>query len=123
MSSHVSCTVTDGIAHVQLRRADKLNALTLDILDDLVATATRLRKDKTLRAVIISGDGDAFCAGLDFARPERLGGALAQICLHSIRHGRHRPYRNDRDRPRRHPHPGLYAGGHRGEGRQGQPTR
>lgn len=65
--SHVTCTITDGIAHVRLSRPDKLNALTLDILDDLVATAHRLRKDKSLRAVIISGDGDAFCAGLDFA--------------------------------------------------------
>lgn len=65
--SNVTCTVEDGIAHVRLDRPEKLNALTLPILDDLVATARRLRKDKTLRAVIISGEGDAFCAGLDFA--------------------------------------------------------
>lgn len=65
--SHVTCTVENGIAHVRLARADKLNALTLDILDDLVATAHRLRRDKTLRAVVISGEGDSFCAGLDFA--------------------------------------------------------
>ena len=65
--SHVTCTVEDGIAHVRLDRADKLNALTLDILDDLVATAHRLRRDRTLRAVVISGAGEAFCAGLDFA--------------------------------------------------------
>lgn len=64
---HVSCTTHDGIAHVRLERPDKLNALTLDILDDLVATARDLRRDRTLRAVIISGEGDAFCAGLDFA--------------------------------------------------------
>ena len=64
MSTHVSCTVTDGIAHVRLDRPDKLNALTLDILDDLVATAHALRRDKTLRAVVVSGEGDAFCAGL-----------------------------------------------------------
>jgi enoyl-CoA hydratase/carnithine racemase len=57
----------DGIAHVRLDRPEKLNALTLDILDDLVATAQRLRRDKDLRAVIVSGEGDAFCAGLDFA--------------------------------------------------------
>lgn len=66
-TSQVTCTITDGIAHVRLDRPDKLNSLTLDILDDLVATATMLRKDKSLRAVIVSGEGDAFCAGLDFA--------------------------------------------------------
>jgi enoyl-CoA hydratase/carnithine racemase len=65
--SNVTCEVVDGIAHVRLDRPEKLNALTLDILDDLVATAQRLRRDKDLRAVIVSGEGDAFCAGLDFA--------------------------------------------------------
>ena len=35
----VTCTVTDGIAHVRLDRPDKLNALTLETLDQLVATA------------------------------------------------------------------------------------
>ncbi len=65
--SYVTCSIEDGIAHVRLDRPDKLNALTLDLLDDLVATAHRLRRDKDLRAVILSGEGDAFCAGLDFA--------------------------------------------------------
>ena len=76
----VTCTVTDGIAQVRLSRPEKLNALTLDLLRELVATARRLRKDKTLRAVVIAGDGDAFCAGLDFAsvmrNPARIAGAF-----------------------------------------------
>lgn len=65
--SHVTCTVTDGIAEVRLDRPEKLNALTLQVLDDLVGTARTLRRDRSLRAVVISGEGDAFCAGLDFA--------------------------------------------------------
>ncbi|GAA4125095.1 crotonase/enoyl-CoA hydratase family protein [Nocardioides fonticola] len=65
--SNVTCTVRDGVAHVRLDRPEKLNALTLDILDDLVTTARMLRRDRTLRAVIVAGEGDAFCAGLDFA--------------------------------------------------------
>lgn len=64
--TYVQYDVTDQIAHVRLTRADKLNALTLQTLDELVATANELRKDKTLRAVVISGDGGSFCAGLDF---------------------------------------------------------
>ena len=66
MASHVTCTVEDGIAQVRLDRPDKLNALTLEILDDLVTTAHDLRRDRTLRAVVLAGEGDAFCAGLDF---------------------------------------------------------
>jgi len=65
--SLVSCTITDGIAQVRLDRPDKLNALTLPLLDELVATARRLRGDRSLRAVVLAGEGDSFCAGLDFA--------------------------------------------------------
>jgi enoyl-CoA hydratase/carnithine racemase len=66
-STFVQYDVADGIAHVRLTRAEKLNALTLQTLDELIATAAELRKDKTLRAVVLSGEGDSFCAGLDFA--------------------------------------------------------
>jgi enoyl-CoA hydratase/carnithine racemase len=66
MAELVTCTVSDGIAHVRLNRPDKLNALTLQTLEELAATARRLRADRTLRAVIVSGEGTSFCAGLDF---------------------------------------------------------
>lgn len=66
MSRHITTTIQDGIGHVRLARPDKLNALTLDMLDDLVAAAHGLRADRRLRAVVISGEGDSFCAGLDF---------------------------------------------------------
>ncbi|WP_298888511.1 crotonase/enoyl-CoA hydratase family protein [uncultured Serinicoccus sp.] len=55
----------DGVAHVVLDRPDKLNALTLPMLDELVRTARGLRRDDTVRAVVLTGEGDAFCAGLD----------------------------------------------------------
>ncbi|GAB2973202.1 crotonase/enoyl-CoA hydratase family protein [Nocardioides montaniterrae] len=65
--STVTCEIADGIAHVRLSRPDKMNALTMRTLEELVATTHRLRKDRTLRAVVVSGEGEAFCAGLDFA--------------------------------------------------------
>jgi enoyl-CoA hydratase/carnithine racemase len=64
---YVAHEIHDGIAHVRLTRPDKLNALTLQTLDELVATAHELRRDRTLRAVVLSGEGESFCAGLDFA--------------------------------------------------------
>ncbi len=66
-SANISCTVAGGIARVQLNRPEKLNGLTLEMLDGLVTTARRLRDDRALRAVVLSGAGDSFCAGLDFA--------------------------------------------------------
>lgn len=62
----VECTVADGVASVRLNRPDKLNALTLETLDGLVETGRRLSRDRGLRAVIVSGEGRSFCAGLDF---------------------------------------------------------
>lgn len=76
--SHVTCESVDGVAHVRLDRPDKLNALTLPILRDLAATAHELRKDKRLRAVVIAGEGDAFCAGLDFASVLRSPAGVAR---------------------------------------------
>src|ERR687897_227602 len=63
--THVTCEIVNGVAQVRLDRPDKLNALTLPILRDLASTARGLRKDKSLRAVVIAGEGAAFCAGLD----------------------------------------------------------
>ena len=68
---YVAHETTDGIARVRLTRPDKLNALTLQTLDELVATAHDLRRDRTLRAVVLSGEGPSFCAGLDFASAMR----------------------------------------------------
>ena len=67
MAELVTYAVSDGIAQVRLNRPDKLNALTLETLEQLEATARALRGDRTLRAVVISGEGASFCAGLDFA--------------------------------------------------------
>lgn len=74
----VTCRVEEQIAQVRLNRPDKLNALTLDTLDQLIATARGLARDKHLRAVVLAGEGDAFCAGLDFATVLKRPGRIAQ---------------------------------------------
>ena len=67
MPSTLTCRVEGGVAQVRLNRPDKLNALTLDTLEDLVATARELTSDRTLRGGVIAGEGDSVCAGLGFA--------------------------------------------------------
>ncbi|KAA5838309.1 crotonase/enoyl-CoA hydratase family protein [Saccharopolyspora hirsuta] len=62
----VSCTISDGVADVRMSRPDKLNALDQAMFEALVATGLRLREDRSVRAVVLSGEGRAFCAGLDF---------------------------------------------------------
>jgi enoyl-CoA hydratase/carnithine racemase len=67
MPSTVTCRVEGSIAQVRLNRPAKLNALTLDTLEGLVSTARELGRDRSLRGVVLGGEGDSFCAGLDFA--------------------------------------------------------
>ena len=55
-----------GVADVRLDRADKLNALDGAMFEALGATARELAEDSSVRAVVLSGNGRAFCAGLDF---------------------------------------------------------
>lgn len=54
-----------GVAHVQLARADKLNALDRRMFIELAEAGAQLGADPALRAVVLSGLGRAFCAGLD----------------------------------------------------------
>lgn len=56
----------DAIAYVTLERADKRNGLDFAMMEALVDAAKLLRRERSLRAVILQGDGKAFCAGLDF---------------------------------------------------------
>ena len=68
MEDRVSISISDGVADVQLVRGDKMNALDAPMFDALVAATDRLSKEKGLRAVVLSGEGRAFCAGLDMGR-------------------------------------------------------
>ena len=76
--SNVSCEIVDGIAQVRLDRPEKLNALTLGTLEELVSTGRELARNKDLRAVVVAGEGDAFCAGLDFAHVLRSPAGVAK---------------------------------------------
>jgi enoyl-CoA hydratase/carnithine racemase len=68
MQDRVTIDITDGVADVRLVRADKMNALDMAMFEALVAATERLSKEKGLRAVVLSGEGRAFCAGLDMGR-------------------------------------------------------
>lgn len=68
MNDRVSVSLTNGVADVRLVRADKMNALDAAMFEALVATTERLAKDKSVRVVVLSGEGKAFCAGLDMGR-------------------------------------------------------
>jgi len=65
MNDRVSITYDTHIAHVEMIREDKINALDGDMLDALNDAITELADRTELRAVVLSGRGRGFCAGLD----------------------------------------------------------
>ena len=65
MNDRVTITITDGVADVRMVRTDKMNALDNAMFEALVAAGERLKTEPGVRAVVLSGEGRAFCAGLD----------------------------------------------------------
>jgi enoyl-CoA hydratase/carnithine racemase len=81
MNDRVRIDLQDGVADVRLVRTDKMNALDDAMFQALIDTGEQLKSQAGLRAVVLSGEGRAFCAGLDMgnfgkmASGERSGGA------------------------------------------------
>lgn len=67
MADRVKIERTGSVVEVQLHRPEKLNALDAGMFSDLSAAARELAADRSVRAIVLSGAGRAFCAGLDFA--------------------------------------------------------
>jgi enoyl-CoA hydratase/carnithine racemase len=66
MSDRVQLTIDNAVATVRLSRPEKRNALDPDMFDGLIDTGKRIIADNSVRAVVLHGEGKAFCAGLDF---------------------------------------------------------
>jgi enoyl-CoA hydratase/carnithine racemase len=80
MEDRIQVTIEGGVADVRLVRADKMNALDDAMFSALIETGERLKTEKGVRVIVLSGEGRAFCAGLDMgnfgkmASGERSGG-------------------------------------------------
>ena len=83
----------DGVMHVRLNRPEVRNALSRDLIDRLMEVVEELRDDRTVRVVVLEGEGRSFCAGMDLKQvmddPVAMGDMLrdlgrATIALRSI---------------------------------------
>ncbi len=66
MSERVVVTVEHHVAHVRLNRPERRNGLDLAMFEALASAGDRLASAPGVRAVVLSGEGPAFCAGLDW---------------------------------------------------------
>ncbi len=59
----------DNVATVTLNRPDKMNVLDRELLEELAKTVAGIKEDNTVRTVVLTGAGQAFCAGADLTYP------------------------------------------------------
>jgi len=63
----IDIDTSTGVCHVRLNRPNKLNSFDLDMFEAVAKTACNLKKDRSIRAIILSGRGKAFSTGLDLS--------------------------------------------------------
>ena len=81
-------TPRDEIGLITLNRPQRLNAINLDMLDDLFALFEYLNKDEDIRVIIITGEGRGFCSGADLTDDRVATGAtnlFADAATHLIK--------------------------------------
>ncbi len=82
--SDIQVHIENHIAEVRLNRADKMNAITGQMFQDLSDTIEQLEREKSVRCVVMSGAGKSFCAGIDL---ETLAGDSSTNDLITRTHG------------------------------------
>ena len=74
MSKNIEITIRNQIAMVALNRPEIRNAFDDTLIAELTKTFRRLDADKSVRAVVLMGNGPAFCAGADLNWMKRMAG-------------------------------------------------
>lgn len=88
MKEVLDCEVVHATAVLTLNRPDKLNAMSRELLDAIVAALDRIELDPAIRVVVVTGAGRAFSAGADIAafQPHMQAGP-AEAVAHFMRAG------------------------------------
>ena len=81
MSDRVEISIRDHVAEVVLNRPEKFNALDIETFNALDAAARSIESDRSVRAVVLSGAGDNFCAGIDLGVLQGGGQDIARTLL------------------------------------------
>ncbi len=72
--------VEDGVATITLNRPERLNAMSDELMSGISDAIDQVRKDQSVRVVVLTGNGRGFCAGADLqqvAQPEPQPAAAA----------------------------------------------
>ncbi|MCX7567985.1 crotonase/enoyl-CoA hydratase family protein [Sulfitobacter sp. F26169L] len=69
-SRTITAQIENGVMIITLNRPDRLNAFTVTMMDDMIAALDVADADDGVRAVIVTGAGRGFCAGVDLDDPD-----------------------------------------------------
>ena len=81
MTDRVSCVIDGGVADVRMNRPEKMNAIDAAMFAALTDVGEALKGDTSVRAVVLSGEGRSFCAGLDFGSFQAMAGGRGDQVL------------------------------------------
>jgi enoyl-CoA hydratase/carnithine racemase len=86
MDAQVLAETVDGVAVITLNRPERLNTISAAMLDNLSAALLEADRDPSVRAVVLTGAGRGFCAGLDIQEQASgsgldIGGRRAELEL------------------------------------------
>jgi enoyl-CoA hydratase/carnithine racemase len=86
MSKRVEIKIENHVAVVTLSRPEKMNALDQAMFDAIIEAGETLAKDASVRAVVLTGAGKAFCAGLDLSSlsPQGVGSTPLADRTHGV---------------------------------------
>jgi len=83
MTEQILLLEKDGpVATLTLNRPEVMNALSPELLGEICQAFKALQQDREIRAVILTGNGRAFCAGLDLKAMESHPGGLEAFAIH-----------------------------------------
>ena len=63
--NNIILKIEDSIATLSLNRPDSLNALSVELLNEFYEATLQVKADQSVKALLIRGEGRAFCAGAD----------------------------------------------------------
>ena len=72
-------TIADGVATISLNRPDKLNSFDREMALETIDALDKAKDDASVRAVLLTGEGRAFCAGQDLAEAIAPGTLIEEI--------------------------------------------
>jgi len=77
--STLNCEISDFILTLTLNRPDHMNAFTVEMAKELITVFDQASVDDSIRAIVVTGAGKAFCAGMDLSSKDNVFGLNEEL--------------------------------------------